>query len=112
MTKIVNSLQNYLDNSKITCGLTIFALLIIFIAMISPLNIMGWKLYLCKVFVLLILAYVIYKIFCTTTDIIINTKDLFTNISLISLRNNMMLSYFYTLIIAILFIYICITLFD
>jgi hypothetical protein len=112
MEDLTISLQKYLDSSKITSILTAVALLLILITLISPFNITGWKLFSSKAVILIILAYVAYNIFCNTTDIMKNTKDIFMDTSLIPLRNNMLLSYLYMIVILVLFFYICKTLFD
>ena len=102
----------YSENTKSVCTLIVIASLLILILIVSPLNFLGWRLTMGKFIILLLLGIAIYKNFTSTHQLSTNIKGLFSSPDLSSLRNNVLLSHVYSLLIIILFIYIFISLFD
>ena len=56
----VNIFQNYCDSTKTTFFLNISAILLILLFIINPLNIVGYKQYIGKIMIVIILGYSLY----------------------------------------------------
>ena len=111
-TNISAHLHNFSQDTKYVCGVMAVALFLILVFIISPLEIPIWKLTTSKIIILIIIAYAIYTNFFSTNKITDTTPNLFDNESLVYLRNSVLLNHLFSLVMVVLFIYICITLFD
>ena len=101
----LSALSEFSQNTKKICIITTIAFLIIIITMIAPLNINRFASFFC---ILLSIVMLIYSIVINCKE----TNKLISNISFfedIGPRNNALLSYVFSLSIAILILYIIFT---
>lgn len=97
-----NHLKKYLDNSKFICISLIFSLLLIIFSIVIPLNIYKPLLIIMKLFILYILIITLYKNTIETNNLVNNIDNIFKDPRLLSIKNNMIMSYILSFVIFIL----------
>ena len=105
------ALHAFSDNTKYVCILTILGLFLIITLIISPLNIIGWRLNVGKIVIILLLGYALYYNFSETHNFLKSVEGIFDNPEFAGIRNNMLLSHLFSLFILILIMYIIKTIF-
>ena len=101
MSLISNNISEYIKNTKNICLCTTVSIILIFIFILSPLNRFVISSIIVKLFIILFLAYILYKNIYFTFDF---TKS--NNISLYSswnnIKTNIVCSYIFSLFIFLL----------
>ena len=109
---ISEHLHNFSQDTKHVCVIIAIALFLTIVFVISPIQLTSWKLITGKITILIIIAYAIYSNFLSTQKVTNTTENLFKDDNLIFIRNNVLLNHLFSLVMVVLFIYICITIFD
>ena len=99
------SFFKFIDNTRVSCSITGVGLFVIIWSFIGPGHLMAGST-IGKILGLLILCYAAYNCLQNTQQFVKTTPDIFKNPKLVVERNNVMLSYGYSILIILLALYI------
>jgi hypothetical protein len=103
--------QTFSQNTEYVCSLLSIGIFLVFVFIITPLNLGKFFSGFGKLLIILILGYALYKNFGETHNFLKNIEGIFDNPDFSGIRNNMLLSHLLSLFILILVFYVLITIF-
>jgi len=103
--------QNFCDSTTSTFFLNIYAILLIFVFILNPFNFTGYKKYIGKALIVMILGYSLY-ISITSSYSLFSIKDILENTSLGTVRYNLMLNLILCICLFLFMSYIIKNIFD
>lgn len=103
--------QAFCDSTQMTFFLNISAILLIFVFILNPFNFTGYKKYIGKSFIILILGYSLY-ISIIASYSLFSIKDVLENVSLGTVRYNLFLNFIFCVCLFLFMAYIIKNIFD
>ena len=100
------------QNTKYVCHILMVGLFLTFIILVAPINLGKGVSIIGRIIIIFIFIFVLMKNFNATHHYLKNTEGIFDKPNLSGVRNNMLLSHLLSLFIAILVLYIFITIFN
>ena len=97
--------QDYCDTTKTTFFLNITAILLIFIFILSPVKLIGYKQYIGKMLIVMLLGYSLY-ISVTSSYSLFSINDILENGSLGTAKYNLLLNALFCICLFIFIVYI------
>jgi len=109
--KAINAIHDFSKNTEYICVIIASSIILILMLYIAPLNISGFYLFSGKVLILSLLIFALIKNTNITRNILKSVDNILTDPELSPIKLNMYFSYFVSLSILILAIYVLISFF-